>query len=195
MKSPANKHIVALCGSQRDGSHTRAALTHALAAAEGKGASTSLVEVDRLALPVFDPARADGGDAPELRRTVRNADAVVLGSPMYHGSYSSVLKTALDYCGRDEFEGTTVGLLVVSGGGFPTPALEHLRSVARALDAWVLPHQVAIPNADSAFEDGELQNDDLAARVDTLGSKLVAYAGVDAYPETAPGAVPTADCV
>lgn len=107
---------------------------------------------------------------------------------------SSVLKTALDYCGFDGFEETTVGLLVVSGGGFPTPALEHLRSVARALDTWVLPHHVAIPNAHSAFEEGQLTDESLAERVETLGTDLVEYAGVESYPETtAACAVPTAD--
>ncbi len=189
-----SKHIVALCGSQRDGSHTRHALERALEAAESNGATTDLVDLAALDLPVFDPDRTDAGDAPELRRRVRNADGVLLGSPMYHGSYSSVLKTALDYCGFDEFENSTVGLLVVSGGGFPTPALEHLRSVARALDAWVLPHQVAIPDSHSAFEGGQVTDESLVERIDTLGTDLVEYAGVESYPETtAACAVPTAD--
>lgn len=187
-------HIVGLCGSQRDGSHTRRALERVLTVAEGTGATTDLVDVSALDLPIFDPGRTDAGDAPELRRRVREADAVVLGTPMYHGSYSSVVKTAPDYCGFDEFENTTVGLLVVAGGGFPTPALEHLRSVARALDAWVLPHRVALPDARGAFEDGRLTDDELADRVETLGTSLVAYAGVESYPETATErAAPAAD--
>ena len=188
------EHVVALCGSQRDGSHTRQALMQVLAAAEERGATTDLLDVTTLDLPVFDPDRTDAGDAPELRKRVQAADAVVLGTPMYHGSYASPLKTALDYCGFDEFDETVVGLLVVSGGGFPTPALEHLRSVVRALDAWVLPHQVAIPNAHSAFEDGRFVDESLAERVETLGTELVDYAGVESYPETtAACAVPTAD--
>jgi NAD(P)H-dependent FMN reductase len=194
MDVPGNGQVVALCGSQRDGSYTRLALERALDAAERRGATTDLVDVGALDLPVFDPDRADAGDAPELRRRVRAADAVLLGTPMYHGSYSSTLKTALDYCGFDEFEETTVGLLVVSGGGFPTPALEHLRSVARALDAWVLPHQVAIPDSHAAFEDGRLTGEGLRERVETLGTDLVDYAGVESYPETTTAcAVPTAD--
>jgi NAD(P)H-dependent FMN reductase len=165
-----------------------------LTVAEGTGATTDLVDVSALDLPIFDPGRTDAGDAPELRRRVREADAVVLGTPMYHGSYSSVVKTALDYCGFDEFEATTVGLVVVAGGGFPTPALEHLRSVARALDAWVLPHQVAIPRAHDAFEHGRVTDERLSERLETLGTELVDYAGVDSYPETtAACAVPTAD--
>jgi NAD(P)H-dependent FMN reductase len=188
------RHVVALCGSQRDGSHTRNALERALDAAEGEGATTDLVDLGALDLPVFDPDRSDAGNAAELRRRVRAADGVLLGSPMYHGSYSGVLKNALDHCGFDEFEDTTVGLLVVAGGGFPTPALEHLRSVARALDAWVLPHRVALPDARGAFEDGRLTDDELADRVETLGTSLVAYAGVESYPETATErAAPAAD--
>ena len=188
------KQIVALCGSQRDGSHTRHALKEALVAAETKGATTELVDLSTLDLPVFDPDQSDAGDARELRQLVRSADGVLLGSPVYHGSYSSVLKTALDYCGFDEFEETTVGLLVVAGGGFPTPALEHLRSVARTLNAWVLPHQVAVPNAHSTFEAGEITDEDLVDRVETLGADLVDYAGVESYPEnTTACTAPTAD--
>jgi NAD(P)H-dependent FMN reductase len=184
MELTEREHVVALCGSQRDGSHTRQALERVLTAAEAHGATTDLVDVTTLDLTVFDPDRTDAGDAPDLRQRVRAADAVALGTPMYHGSYASPLKTALDYCGFDEFEGTTVGLLVVSGGGFPTPALEHLRSVARALDAWVLPHQVAIPNAHGAFEDGQPTDEGLLERIDTLGTELVDYASVESYPET-----------
>ena len=194
MEMTERERVVALCGSQRDGSYTRQALERVLAAAEERGATTDLVDVTALDLPVFDPDRTDAGDASALRQRVRTADAVVLGTPMYHGSYASPLKTALDYCGFDEFEETTVGLLVVAGGGFPTPALEHLRSVARALDAWVLPNQVAIPNARDAFEDGQLIDESLAERIETLGRDLVDYAGVESYAETTTAcAVPTAD--
>jgi NAD(P)H-dependent FMN reductase len=189
-----SKHVVALCGSQRDGSHTRSALERTLATAETRGATTDLLDLTELDLPVFDPDRPDAGDAEPLRQRVQSADAVLLGTPMYHGSYSSTLKTALDYCGFDEFEETTVGLLVVSGGGFPTLALEHLRSVARALDAWVLPHQVAIPNAHDVFEGGQLTDESLLDRVETLGTDLVEYAGVESYPEAGPACtVSTAD--
>ncbi|WP_323676621.1 NADPH-dependent FMN reductase [Halorubellus sp. PRR65] len=177
-------HVVALCGSLRDGSHTRTALEVALDAASAAGASTELVDLRALDLPVFD-ADADGaGDAADLRATVAGADAILLGTPMYHGSYSSPLKTALDYCGFDEFEDKTVGLLAVAGGGFPVTALEHLRSVCRALDAWVIPHQAAVPSAYDAFEDGAFVDDGLAERVRTLGRQAVQYANIEPDPDS-----------
>jgi NAD(P)H-dependent FMN reductase len=175
-------HVVAIAGSLREGSYTRPALEHALDAAESSGASTELIDLRELDLPLFDADDDEAGDAPELARRVRAADAIILGTPMYHGSYSSVLKTALDYCGFDEFENKTVGLLAVAGGGFPVGALDHLRVVCRALNAWVLPHQAVIPNAHRRFDGRELAEDDLRRRVETLGVRAVQFANIEPDP-------------
>lgn len=128
--------VAAVVGSLRDGSYTRPACREALAAAsEFDRVETDLVDLRTLSIPVYDADIDDAGDAPALRARLREADSIVLGTPVYHGSYSSALKNAIDYCGFDEFEDTTVGLLCVAGGSFPTTTLEHLRSVARALNA------------------------------------------------------------
>jgi NAD(P)H-dependent FMN reductase len=185
--------VVAITGSQRDGSHTATAVELVLDRARRAGADTDHVDLGRLDLPVFDPDRSDAGDAPALRRRVRAADAVLLATPMYHGSYASPLKTALDYCGFDEFEDTTVGLLAVAGGDFPTAALEHLRSVCRALDAWVLPTQAAVPDSHSQFADGELTDAALRDRVETLGAELVRFAAVGSMPSEPAGDAPLAE--
>jgi len=175
-------HVVAICGSLRDGSHTRTGLRHALDAAADRGASTELLDLREFDLPVFDADAEDAGDAPELRTRVRASDSILLGTPMYHGSYASPLKTAIDYCGFDEFEKKTVGLLGVAGGSFPITALEHLRSVCRALDAWVIPHQAAIPRASGKVDDGHIVDESVAERVATLGEEAVRFANIEADP-------------
>jgi NAD(P)H-dependent FMN reductase len=177
-------HVAALCGSLREESHTRAALDHALRAAGGAGASTDLIDLRELELPVFDADDRDAGDAAELAARVQTADSVLLGTPMYHGSYSAPLKNALDYCGFDEFENTTVGLLAVAGGRFPVTALDHLRSVCRALDAWVLPYQAAVPDAGDAFGADGFADDNLADRVGTLGERAVRYENIEPDPRS-----------
>jgi NAD(P)H-dependent FMN reductase len=178
----ARTHLVGVSGSLRNESYARRALTRVLDAAEDAGATIELLDLREYDLPVFDPDRDDTADAARLTEAVREGDAVVLATPVYHGSYSSPLKLALDYCGFDEFEDTTVGLLAVAGGGFPVTALDHLRSVCRAVNAWVLPHQVAIPRARNNFEDGRLVDDDIAARVDTLGERAVEFAHIEPDP-------------
>lgn len=182
MMNPKRPHVVALCGSLRTGSYTRIALGHVLDAAEAAGATTDLVELHTLDLPVFDADSQDAGDAAELHQRVGAAEAIVLGTPVYHGSYSSPLKTAIDYCGFDEFEGKTVGLLAVSGGTSSYPgALTHLRMVAQSLHAWVLPQQVGIGAAGEVFdEDGEFYDNDadIARRTTTLGREAVKYARI-----------------
>ncbi|GAB3691032.1 NADPH-dependent FMN reductase [Salinarchaeum chitinilyticum] len=180
----SDPHVVAITGSLRETSYTRIATNRALDGAERAGGTTEFVDLREYDLPIFDADHDEAGDAAELTERIRGADAVLLGTPMYHGSYASPLKTALDYCGFDEFENETVGLLAVSGGGFPTPALEHLRSVCRALNAWVLPHQVAIPRARNEIEDGEIHDDDLDERTLVLGRRAVQYADIEADPDS-----------
>lgn len=179
--------VAALTGSLRDASRTRVAAREALDAAAELGAETDLVDLREFALPPFDADADEPADAAALCERVRAADSVLLGTPVYHGSYSSVLKTALDYCGFDEFENVTVGLLAVAGGRFPVTALDHLRSVMRALDAWVLPHEVAVPRASEAVDADGVVDAEVTERLETLGERLVGYAHIEPDPRTFEG--------
>jgi len=174
--------VVAICGSLRTESYTRKALAIAVEEAAAAGAETDLIDLREFDLPVFDADADDAGDADPLRERVARADSVLLGTPVYHGSYSSVLKTALDYCGFDEFENTTVGLCCVSGGGFPVTSLDHLRSVCRSLNAWVIPHQAALPKARTKFDGDDLADEGDTDRVRTLGRRAVEYANIEPDP-------------
>ena len=178
--------VVAVNGSLRDSSYTRTALQYVLRAAEDAGAETTLLDLQKYDLPVYDPDIDDQGDAAEATRIVREADAVALGTPVYHGSYSGALKNFHDYCGWDEYEDTTVGLLATAGGGSYGSTLDHLRITVRGVHGWVLPHQVGLRSASDKFEadpdaiDGRRFRDpDLQERVEKLGRSLVEYAFID----------------
>ncbi|PSP85326.1 FMN reductase [Halobacteriales archaeon QS_6_64_34] len=175
-------NVVGVVGSLRDESYTRVAIQRALEAAEDAGGTTELLDLREYDLPVFDADDRDAGDAPEVTRRIRDADSILLGTPVYHGSYSAPLKNALDYCGFDEFENKTVGLLAVAGGGFPITALEHLRSVCRALNCWVIPHQAAVPRAREAVQRGAIIDDGIDERVARLGEEAVQYANIEPDP-------------
>ncbi|MFB6206891.1 MAG: NADPH-dependent FMN reductase [Haloglomus sp.] len=185
MPSPIEPHVVALCGSLRDASRTRIVLAEALDGAQAAGGTAELVDLRALDLPPLDPDAPTPPDAAALADTVATADAVLLGTPNYHGSYTGALKDALDHLGRDEFGGTTVGLVEVAAGSHPGPALTHLRAVCRTLNAWTVPLEVAVPDSHSLVEDEGVDDADLADRLAQLGEQLVRYAGVERYPEIA----------
>lgn len=175
--------VVAICGSLRDESKTRVACRAALDAAAEAGATTTLLDLREYDLPPFDADDRDAGDAPAVRAVVDDADALLLATPNYHGSYAAPLKNALDYCGRDEVAGKAVGLLEVAGGSYPKPALTHMREMCRTLNAWTLPLEVGVPDSHSTVTAEEIVDDDIADRVRELGRDLTRYAGVERYPE------------
>lgn len=127
------------------------ALSAALAGADAHGATTRLVELRDYKLPFVTAIDGPEQAAPDVRRLraeVRAADGIILATPEYHGSFSGVLKNAIDLMGFEEFEGKMLGLVGVSGGRMgASDALNTLRNVGRALHAWVLPQQVSIPDA------------------------------------------------
>lgn len=183
MPPEIDPRVVAICGSLRDSSRTRVALREALAASGEVGATTELIDLRDYELPSLNTADGDVPGARALRETVEQADSILLGTPNYHGSYSGALKNALDYCGRDEFEGTTVGLLEVAAGEFPGSALIHLRTVSRTLRAWTLPTEVAIPDSASVVDGTRITDVEIADRTHRLGRELAIYAGVADLPE------------
>jgi NAD(P)H-dependent FMN reductase len=124
----------------------------------------------------------DGGPEPEgvaaMRNAVKEADGIILGTPEYHGSFSGVLKNALDLMGFAEFEGKMVGLVGVSGGKMGAfDALNSLRNVGRALHAWVVPEQASVPEAWNAFDgSGGMKNQDIEERLLTVGRQVARFA-------------------
>ena len=172
--------IVGICGSLNPRSSTRRALAIALSGAEGFGAKTALLDLCDYHLP-FAGARHNPDDYPDVARlseAVKNADGILWGTPEYHGSYSGVLKNALDLMGFDEFEGKMIGLVGVASGSIGAiNALDHLRAVGRQLHAWVLPNQVSVARAKEAFtEDDRMKNPDLEARLTKLGADVARFA-------------------
>ena len=113
-----------------------------------------------------------------MRRALRHADGILIGTPEYHGSFSGVLKNAIDHMGFAEFEGKMVGLIGVSGGRMgATIALNSLHTIARALHAWVVPEQASIPEAWRNFDkDGNSKQEDLEKRLLGVGRQVARFA-------------------
>ncbi len=173
--------VIAINRSLRPKSFTRMALDIALSGAKELGVDTELVDLHSYDL-VFcagkDRDIAYPPDVFRLRKTVNQAQGIILGTPEYHSSYSGVLKNALDLMGFDEFGGKMVGLVGVSGGEMGAfHALISLRVVGRSLHAWVVPHQASVPRAWRRFDkDGTLEDRKIEERLREVGRQVARFA-------------------
>jgi len=171
--------IIGISGSLRNGSKTSIAIKSALAAAENAGADVQFIDLNDYALVFCDGRNQDDypDDVKRLRADVKSAHGILIGTPEYHGSYSGVLKNALDLMGFEEFEGKMIGLVATSAGALGgNDAFNSLRSVGRSLHAWVVPDQVSIPYVDGVIAaDGEISEENVRSRLENLGQQVARF--------------------
>ena len=187
--------IVGLGGTLRANSSTERALRHCLAAVERQGGRTRLFAAEELDLPMYAPHELERTPrALELVKALRDADAVVVGSPGYHGAVSGLVKNALDYIEdlredpRVYLDNTPWGCISCAyGWQAAVGTLTQLRSIGHALRAWPTPLGVAINSADAVWApSGELADTEqgraVADQLELLASQLLAFAQTTQVP-------------
>lgn len=168
--------IVGIGGSLRTNSYTQLALQVAAQRVEALGAEVEILDLRQLQLPFCDGGKEypEYPDVQRLRDTVRNADGLILATPEYHGGVSGVIKNALDLMSFDELSDKVTGLISVLGGQSNSNALNDLRLIMRWVHGWVIPEQIAIGQAWSAFSpEGKLTDEKLSQRFDGFAQSLV----------------------
>lgn len=172
MATPALR-ILVVSGSPSKPSGTRAVLDAIGRHLSSSGASVDTLDLAETPLPPFNPEtsyKADGYAV--LRARVEAADVLLLGSPDYHGSYSSTLKNFLDHFWQ-EYAGKLFGTLIASYDKGLT-ATDHLRTIARQCYAWTMPYAVTF--ADKAdVKDGQIISEAFQQRVEMFARDLRVY--------------------
>lgn len=158
--------VVGLAGGPEAGGRTSTAVAGLLAGAAAAGAETELVELGSVALP-------------EVLARVDAADAVVVGSPVYRATYSSLLKGVLEGTERGRWGETTAPLqgkavaIVMTGAGlYHYLAVDGLRSVlAGFFAAQVLSPGLFLDH--TAYVDRTTMTDETVALTAAHGAALV----------------------
>lgn len=160
LDSAARRHVVVISGSIRTPSFTRTLAEAAVSAAGRAGTSTDLIDVRDLHLPIADPEfhhRQQEHPLEIVRHLddrVMAADALMLATPVYHGSYSGVLKNLLDLLRWDAFRAKPVGILVHGGSDRTGSSVcDHLRLVIRTMSGHATQTQVITSKADFVTDD------------------------------------------
>lgn len=157
----AAPHILAVGGTLNPQSSTARAMRRALDVAEARGARVTLLTGDDIVFPPYEPEAARG-DAAAARfvTELRSADALLIGSPGYHGTLSGLVKNMLDHVemtrgdARPYLDGLPVGLIATAGGWqAAVTTLATLRGVVHALRGWPTPLGIAANTGEDGWED------------------------------------------
>jgi chromate reductase len=185
---PDSVRLLFFAGSARQGSYNRKLTRCAHQAAVAKGFAADLIELADYPMPIYngDAETAEGApeNARKLMELMRTYQGIFIASPEYNASVTPLLKNTLDWVSRvrdpadkgfDVYRSRVFALGAASPGQFGgMRSLLAIRQVlAVGLGALVLPDQIAITNAASAFdESGALLNERSRTLLDSLVTRL-----------------------
>jgi NAD(P)H-dependent FMN reductase len=170
--------ILIVNGSVRPGNFT--AKASALVADElgrDPGVEVDVVDPGTLDLPL--PGLRPGAEGTRiLVEKVKAAAGVVLATPEYHGSFSSVMKLAIENMGfPSALSGKPVALLGVAAGAIGAiKSLEHLRGVCAHVGAIALPLPVSVAGVQRVFDaEGRCLDPNVEKLVRSVAGNLLNY--------------------
>ena len=179
--------VVGIGGTTGGVSSTERALRIALEAADEAGFRIRMFGgADMAKLPLYDP-RAPGRTAEEQEfvETVRQASAMIIASPGYHGSISGLVKNTLDLLeetARDEarpyLADMPVGLIATAYGWQATGStIAALRSIVHALRGWPTPFAAAINSQVTRFDEaGGASDPAVVEQLRLIGRQVARFA-------------------
>jgi NAD(P)H-dependent FMN reductase len=137
-------------------------------------------------MPIYDGDLEAGDGIPPaakaLKELARGNDGFAIASPEYNGSFSALLKNALDWISRPEpgerpldvFRGKVAAILSASPGpGGGQRGLHQLRELLEMMLVTVIPEQLTVARSSTAFDAaGRLVRDEDLAGLRTLSTAL-----------------------
>jgi chromate reductase, NAD(P)H dehydrogenase (quinone) len=174
-----------IAGSARSGALSVKLRDAAVGLAQAAGATTTVLDLRELALPLYDgdleASQGVPAGAAVLRDAIRDHDALVLVTPEYNGFPTPLVINAFDWLSRlpDGLKATAdkpVALLASSPGAFGgLRAMNFLRQYLQmAFQMLVIPQQQAVGRASEAFgPDGRLADPKARATLESVLAALI----------------------
>ncbi len=170
------KPIISISGTSRPDNYTSRAL--GVVNERIRAAGAEVIEFDAREMELAFPGQPLTEDAKELRRAIEEADAVLIATPEYHGTFAAMTKLIIENLGFPSvLQGKTVSLLGVAAGRIGAiKSLEQLRGVCAHVGAVVLPGAVSVAGVQQAFdEQGHCTDENVAQMLDELARHTVSY--------------------
>lgn len=168
--------IVCISGTSRPDNYTARAL--ALVVDELRAQGARPVVFDGRELTLAFPGHPPTDDARRLVEAVKDADAIVLATPEYHGSFAAMTKLVVENLGfPSAMAGKPVALVGVAAGRIGAiKSLEQLRGVCAHTGAIVLPGAMSIAGIRGVFaDDGSVRNEPAADALRSVATSLLEF--------------------
>lgn len=122
-----------------------------------RGIDVIMIDLAEHPLPMMEEdngtLRSQADDISIIGSQLKEADSMILVSPEYHGSFSGVLKNALDFYWA-EFKKKPIGVVTTGSGKMGgINASTQMQHVVLSLGAYPLPTKLLIPEIQYAFND------------------------------------------
>ena len=157
--------VLVVAGSVRRESFNRRLAAIAADALRTEGLEVTLAELRDFPMPIYDGDLEAASGLPvaakAFKELVRQHDALVVASPEYNGSFTALIKNAIDWASRPEpgephlaaFRGKKAALLSTSPGpGGGVRGLRHLRELLETIGMEVAAEPLALPRASQVFD-------------------------------------------
>lgn len=178
--------VLVFAGSARRASLNKALSRVAAESARKAGLEVTWIDLRDFPIPLYDgDLEAEQGipeHARRLRQLLDEHQGLIIVSPEYNGFITPLIKNTLDWISRPDgevdglasFRNKVALVMSASPGAFGgIRSLALIRQLLSQLGVTVLPEQLSVPRAHQAFnENGELQDDKLASRLDTMTQRL-----------------------
>lgn len=128
--------IILISGSPSDTSKTKKVLDYLGTILELEGFSIKHISVKDVSKDVLFDGAYDSPEIRDIATLIQNAKGVIIGSPVYKGAYSGVLKTLIDVLPQDVLKHKPVLPLMTGGSSTHLLALDYtLKPVLASLKA------------------------------------------------------------
>ena len=182
--------ILGISGSLSRQSKTELAVRKALSfiPVENESVQTDFISLSEVNLVFCDGRNPEQyeGDTRTVLDKIAGADAFIVGSPIYRGTYSGAFKNLFDLIPNDALKGKVIGIVATGGSNHHYLAIEHqFKPLFGYFNAYVIPGGVYANNGH--FSNGELSDKDILNRLKKLSDETLrlslqlnqSYAGPD----------------
>jgi len=117
-------------------------------------------------------------DSEKLKKLLKSADAYILGTPEYNGSFSAKLKLMFENASHpSEMKDKPISLFGIASGSIGAiKSLEHLRTVCAHVGGFVLPRVVSVANVEEKFdENGNCLDEVITKELQMLAKNFIQY--------------------